>query len=69
MKSITIQKPCVRCERSTQYILKTYGVDSYYVCPLCKKKLCRKEDVFQVMFPNEQKPISGIGREHLRGKK
>lgn len=69
MKSITIQKSCERCERSTRYILKIFGCDSYYVCPLCKKKLCRQEDMFKFMFPVEQKPVSGIGREHLRRKK
>lgn len=70
MKSITIQKECERCERSSTYILKHYGKDaSYYVCSNCKRKLCRQSDIMNVAFPREEKPVSGIGREHLRKKK
>jgi hypothetical protein len=69
MNSISIQKACEKCERSSRYLLKKLGKEDFYICSYCNRKLCKKEDIMEYAFPKEEKPISGIAREHLRDKK
>ena len=69
MNKISIAKSCRRCERSSTYIKKKIKGGEYYVCSSCGAKLCKASEIMDYAFPKEEKPMSGIARQHLGNNK
>lgn len=69
MNKISISKSCRRCERSSTYIKKKIKGGEFFVCSACGAKLCKANEIMEHAFPQEEKPMSGIARQHLGNNK